>query len=204
MKHHEKMFRIDDTWLLHVLALVGSGLSMMAIAILLTHYNNQPIFDWNGVTLNAVIAVFSAMSKAMLAFTLSECLGQAKWIWFSLQRRPLSDIDLIDGGSRGPLGCIRILKRPVAYSFISMGAIIVILSVAIDPFIQLTVGKRDILKYENNSNVQIAYAKRYSKGFFTDVSASLVESKKSLSSSFLQVKLMMLRVRKLFFNDNRC
>jgi hypothetical protein len=157
---------------------------MMIIVILLTHYNNQSIFDWNEVTLNAVIAVFSVMCKIMLAFTLSECLGQAKWIWFSLQRRPLSDIDLIDGGSREPLGCIRILKRPIAYSFISMSAIIVILSVAIDPFIQLTVGKRDILKYENNPNVQIAYAKIYSKGFFTGVSASLVESKKSLPVSY--------------------
>lgn len=152
---------------------------MVAIGILLARYNDQPIFDWNGVTLNAIIAVFSAMSKAMLAFTLSECLGQAKWIWFSWQQRPLSDIDLIDAGSRGPLGSFRILGQPVACSFISMGAILVILSAAIDPFVQLTVGKRDVLKFENNLNVQIAYAERYSKGSFTKIGATV--SKKSPS-----------------------
>ncbi|MCJ1347113.1 hypothetical protein MMC31_005334 [Peltigera leucophlebia] len=146
---------------------------MVAIAILLAHYNDEPIFDWNGVTLNAIIAVFSAMSKAMLAFTLSECLGQAKWIWFSSQQRPLSDVDLIDAASRGPLGSFRILGQPGACSFISMGAIIVILSAAIDPFVQLTVGKGYTLKFENNSNVRISYAKRYSKGSFTGISGTI-------------------------------
>lgn len=173
---------MDDKWLLHILAILGSGLSIVAIGILLAHYNNQPIFDWKGVTLNAIIAVFSAMSKAMLAFTLSECLGQAKWIWFSWQQRPLSDIDLIDAGSRGPLGSFGILGQPFACSFISMGAIIVILSAAIDPFVQLTVGKRYVLKFEDNLNVQIAYAERYSKGFFTHIAAT---SKRTPSPSYI-------------------
>lgn len=180
MNQNEMRNCMDDKWLLQILAILGSGLSMVAIGILLVHYNDQPIFDWNGVTLNAIIAVFSAMSKAMLAFTVSECLGQAKWIWFSWQQRPLSDLDLIDAGSRGPLGSFRILGQPAACSFISMGAIIVILSAAIDPFVQLTVGKSYILKYENNSNVQIAYAERYNKGLFTRIAAT---SKKTLPIS---------------------
>lgn len=146
---------------------------MIAIGILLAHYNNQPVFDWHGVTLNAMVAVLSTMSKAMLAFTLSESLGQAKWIWFSWQQRTLNDVNLIDTGSRGPLGCFKILGHPVARSFISMGAIITILSAAIDPFVQLTIGKRDVVKYENKSNVQISYGKRYSKGSFTNIAATV-------------------------------
>lgn len=176
---------MDDTWLLPIFAILGSGLSMLATGILLAYYNNQPIFDWNGVTINAIIAIFSAISKAMLAFSLAECLGQAKWIWFSWKERPLSDIDLIDAGSRGPIGSFKILGQPVACSFISMGAIIVILSAAIDPFVQLTVGKRDILKFENNSNVQIAYAERYSMGSLNTIAATL--SKKTPSISYTPV-----------------
>ena len=163
MRNGHKSIRQDSAWLLPILAILGSALSMLAIVILLTHFNNQPIFDWNGVTLNAIVAVFSAMSKAMLAYALSECLGQAKWIWFSSQQRPLSDIDLIDSGSRGPLGSFQILTQPVARSFISMGAIIVILSATMDPFVQLTVGKEDVLKFRNSTFTQIAYAKRYNK-----------------------------------------
>lgn len=147
----------------HILAISGSALSMSAIGILLARFNNRPIFDWNGVTLNAIIAVFSAMSKAMLAYTLSQCLGQAKWIWFSSRSRPLNDIDLIDNASRGPLGSFQILTHSVVRSFISMGVIIVILSTAIDPFIQLTIGQKDEVTFENSSNVQIAYANRFSK-----------------------------------------
>lgn len=53
--------------------------------------------------------------------------------------------------------------QPTARSFISLGAIIVILSITMDPFVQLTVGKKEVLKFEDNSNVQIPYATRYSK-----------------------------------------
>lgn len=163
MKTNEKS-RMDGTWLFPILAISGSALSMTAIGILLAHFNGQPIFDWNGVTLNAIIAVFSVMSKAMLAYTLSECLGQAKWIWFSSRSRPLNDIDLIDSASRGPLGSFQILTRSAAArSFISMGAIIVILSTVMDPFIQLTIGQENTVAFGNNSNVQIAYANRFSK-----------------------------------------
>lgn len=154
---------MNGAWFVIILAISGSGLSMLAIGILLVHYHGKPIFDWNGLTLNAIVAVFSAMSKAMLAYVLSESLGQAKWIWFSSQHRPLNDIDLIDSGSRGPLGSLRIMTQPIARSFISMGAMIVILSAVIDPFIQFSIGKTESLKFDNSSYAQIAYAKRYSK-----------------------------------------
>ncbi|KAL8731674.1 MAG: hypothetical protein Q9166_003253 [cf. Caloplaca sp. 2 TL-2023] len=54
----------------------------------------------------------------------------------------------------------------MARSFISFGAGVVILSVAIDPFVQLTVGKRYALIYETDQSTHIVYAKRYSKGNF--------------------------------------
>lgn len=148
-------------------------LSIGAIALLLAHYDSKPSFDWNGVTLNAIVSVFAALANALLAFTVSGCLGQAKWIWFSLQQRPLGDPNLIDGGSRGPLGSFKILlNRPVASSFISFGAIVIVVSVAIGPFIQLTVGKKSVVLYEDNYSTQGAFAKRYSKGTFATVATT--------------------------------
>ena len=136
----------------------------MVIGILLACYNNKQVFDWNGVTLNAIVAIFSAVSKSLLANTISECLGQSKWIWFAREQRHLSDLDLIDSASRGPLGSLKILGKPLAYSFISFSAILVLLSTAIDPFMQLTIGKKEIVNYNTNELAQIAYAQRYSKG----------------------------------------
>lgn len=165
--------QVEDTWLLQTLAIVFSILSIGAIAVLLAHYDNKSIFDWNGVTLNAVVAVFAAITKALLAFAISDCLGQSKWIWFSWQQRPLKDLDLIDNASRGPLGSLKLLRRPVGRSFISFGTIVVILSVAIDPFVQLTVGKRNALVYENYASTQIVRAQRYSKGVYTPLIGQL-------------------------------
>lgn len=165
-KNMKKRSLIKSDWFLQILAILKSELSMIAIDILLTHFDNQPIFDWNGVTLNAIVAVFSVISKAMLVYALSECLGQAKWIWFSSQSRSVSDIELIDSGSRGRLGCFQLLTKPIVRSFISMGVIMIILSVTLDPFVQLTVGQNNDLRFENKSAVQITYAKRYSKESF--------------------------------------
>lgn len=64
------------------------------------------------------------------------------------------------------MGSLRILKKPAAQSFIGMGAIIIILSITMDPFVQLTVGKKDELKFENNTFVMIPYAQRYNRELF--------------------------------------
>lgn len=165
----------DDTWLWESLAVSSSVLSIVVIIILLIRFDGQPVFDWNGITLNAIVAVFATIAKASLAFTLSACMGQAKWIWFSSRQRPLEDFNLIDGGSRGPLGSLKMLTHPVARSFITLGALTIILSAAIDPFAQLTVGKKTVVTYGSDSSVQIPFAKRYSKGTSAAIAATLCE-----------------------------
>lgn len=173
---------IGKEWTMPILAIAGSMSLTIATGSVLAHYNNKPVFDWHGVTLNAIVSIVTTISEAMLAFALYECLGQAKWIWLSRQGQPLNDLNLIDQASRGPLGCCKILRRSIARSFISIGAITIILSTGMDPFFQLAIGKRGDVIYRESSNAQISYAKRYSKGLFTIVAAT--ESKKLLVVSF--------------------
>lgn len=52
-------------------------------------------------------------------------------------------------------------------SFVSFGAILIILSVPMDSFVQLAIGKTNAMIYKNDSFAQISYAKRYSGGTFT-------------------------------------
>ena len=155
---------LDDTWLLHALAVLGSIIVSGVLVALLACFNHTPILEWNGISLNAAVALLATALKGLIAFTVYDCLGQAKWIWFSWQQRPLSDFALIDQSSRGPLGSAKILWRPVARSFISFGAIIVILSVSMDSFVQFAVGKTNAMVYKADSSTQISYARRYSKG----------------------------------------
>lgn len=160
---------LEDTWFLQNVTVFASFLLTGVLIALLARFNNTPILEWNGISLNAVVALIATILKGLVALTVSDCLGQAKWIWLSWQERSLSDFAFIDQGSRGPLGSIKLLwwKRPMSRSFISYGAILVILSVPMDSFIQLAVGKTNAMVYKNDSSAQISYATRYSKGNFT-------------------------------------
>ena len=164
---------VEDTWYLHALAVLWSTLSLGAIAALLGIYDGTPIFKWHGVTLNAVVAVLAVILKGLLAFAISDAIGHSKWIWFSRQQRPLQDLALIDNASRGPLGSLQLLYKSVARSAISLGAIVMILSVAIDPFIQLAIGTTDTVIYKDDSSTHISYAKRYTAGSFTPLVTDL-------------------------------
>ncbi|KAJ5887499.1 hypothetical protein N7495_007540 [Penicillium taxi] len=64
--------------------------------------HEQPI--WNHVSLNSVISWLSTIAKACALYTISQGLGQAKWIWFAKRSRPLSDLDTFDSASRGVVG----------------------------------------------------------------------------------------------------
>ena len=94
-----------------LLALTWSVLSFIAMVILLVIFDGRPVFTWNSVTLNAIIAVVSASMKASLTFAMAELVGQWKWILFSRDSRSLMDFERIDMASRGPLGSLSILFR---------------------------------------------------------------------------------------------
>lgn len=168
---------LEDTWLLQGLSVLGSILLTSVLVALLARFDNTLILEWNGISLNAAVALIATILKGLVAFTVSDCLGQAKWIWLSWQQRPLSHFALIDQGSRGPLGSLKMLWQPVGRSFMSFGAILIILSVSMDSFVQLAVGKTSAMIYKNDSSTQISYARRYSKGNF--------QSRKPLPSEYL-------------------
>lgn len=96
-------------WNLEILALVGSILMFMVMAVLLGCYDKKPIFDWHGVTLNTLVSILSVSMKMMLTFAVAECIGQWKWILFSRDSRYLIDFNRIDVASRGPLGSLGLL-----------------------------------------------------------------------------------------------
>lgn len=77
---------------------------------LLLYYDGkkQPENIMKGITLNAFVAVFSAVAKAALILPVSEAIGQLKWIWFRDGRR-LYDFHAFDNASRGPLGSVLLL-----------------------------------------------------------------------------------------------
>lgn len=88
-----------------------------------------------GISLKAVVSVLATIPKSALLFMVAACICQPKWPWYHIQRN-LNDLQLLDDASRGPLGSIKLLFTRIIQSITSIGALITVLTLALDPFLQ--------------------------------------------------------------------
>lgn len=77
--------------------------------------------------------------KSCIAILVTSSIGQLQWIWF-LEAQSLRDLDLFSDAAQGPLGSLSWLwahrfRQPLT----ALGAIITVIAIAIDPFIQQVV-----------------------------------------------------------------
>ena len=88
-----------------------------------------------------------------MLFAATESIGQAKWLLFRKEGRNLIDFNTIDEASRGPWGAFQLLYRfwDGRTILASVGAFIVLVSLAVDPFTQ------QILSYPSLSNITSGY-----------------------------------------------
>ncbi|KAI1846948.1 hypothetical protein JX266_006823 [Neoarthrinium moseri] len=138
---YQKLERhLEDGWTTEIAAVCLSVTCIVAIAIVLREFDGQPVPQLpEVVSLNTIISVLSTVSKSLLMYAISACIGQAKWSWFSGQNRQLRDLELLDEASRGPLGSLQMLFARTVSSVASLGAVITLLSLATDPFVQQVV-----------------------------------------------------------------
>lgn len=128
-----------DTWLFEGLALSFSIACLVSIFGVLLVYDNQkrPQLAYK-ITLNTIVSVLATGCKSSLVLVIGEAICQLKWLWFQdpKQRPPLFGIQSFDSASRGPLGSLMILVNHRGRSFVCVGASLIILLLAFDPFIQ--------------------------------------------------------------------
>ncbi|KAI1487660.1 hypothetical protein F5X96DRAFT_686643 [Biscogniauxia mediterranea] len=92
---------------------------------------------WNFfLSVNAVISTLAAISRTSLAFSISSCLGQAKWNWFKRRPGNLIGFDRFDDASRGPWGSFWLIVWLRASHWLILGAIVTITLMAFEPFLQ--------------------------------------------------------------------
>ncbi|KAF5525544.1 hypothetical protein CGCA056_v003449 [Colletotrichum aenigma] len=156
-----------SVWGQQIWALAGAVAALTTMAILLGKFNNRPIFNQMGFTINAVISVLSVTVKAAVAFVLSECMAQWKWILYAREDRLMIDFDRLDGAARGPLGSLRVLSRTKGASIAQFGAVLTIVALALDPFAQQLLRLREAIVYDksnNDTSALISRAAEYSLG----------------------------------------
>ncbi|RDW64467.1 DUF3176 domain-containing protein [Aspergillus mulundensis] len=151
-----RIARIVDTWFYECLTMIFSLACFVAVICLLFFTDGKPKPNLaRGLTLNAIVSLLGTACKSSLLYVIGECVGQLKWIWYykGAGKKKLGGIQLFDSASRGPLGSALVLAQHRCRSLVSLGALVIVLALAFDPFMQqpLTYPLREV-RAENSSS----------------------------------------------------
>ncbi|CAG8935855.1 unnamed protein product [Penicillium salamii] len=152
--HHE--------WLLEIVSCILALASLVGIAGILLYMNNKPLSEWvTFPSLNASISILTSTCTALFMFSVSEFIGQYKWVYFKKEPRRLADFEKFDKASRGAWGSLKVIST-MTPSLVTVGAIITLMRYAFPSFIQqvVSIAPRDISTGLTNS-ASFGYAHSY-------------------------------------------
>ncbi|PVH73496.1 hypothetical protein DL98DRAFT_538297 [Cadophora sp. DSE1049] len=160
-KYRPRKFDFVWKWKWELLSLVGTAMSLVAIVIVLNHYDGKPSPKWPyEITLNTLVSVFSTLLKALMMMAVAECISQLKWIWFK-DPRSLTDLTTFENASRGPWGSAQLLFTLNFHHLAALGALVTIVTIAVDPFVQQAIRFYSCTFIETNSLASVPVAQSY-------------------------------------------
>lgn len=135
----KKAKRLDwaRSWLWEIGGAIFSVICIVLLIGFLKYVDGKLYDDWEyRVSPNAVASVIVTIAKAAMLIPVSACLSQLKWNQSQHPNpTPLYHMQILDQASRGPWGSLEIFWR-LRPGLATVGAVLMILSVAIDPFAQ--------------------------------------------------------------------
>lgn len=124
-------------WLFEIVSWLISAISMVAIVLIYVKIQDRPhSLHESSLTWTNVLG---KISTAALIVPTTEALGQLKWNWFKNSSKAVWDFEIFDKASRGPWGALMLLLRTRGRSLAALGALLVLLLLAIDTFFQQVV-----------------------------------------------------------------
>lgn len=107
--------RKTNYWGWEWMALVVSLIAVLASAATLMVFDQKPIPKWSwssdGISVNAILSILSAMSRASLLMPIDECMGQLMWLRFAAREQRLADVGVFSAAANGPLGALKLIWR---------------------------------------------------------------------------------------------
>jgi len=104
-----------------VFGIAASGSAVVAIAILVWHFDGRPTPRWSArvygtdrtftLTLNSLLSIISTFGSTCAMIPVTKGLGQLKYLWFLDKDRTLADLETFDSASRGKVGSAQLLWR---------------------------------------------------------------------------------------------
>ncbi|KAF2830651.1 hypothetical protein CC86DRAFT_283505 [Ophiobolus disseminans] len=125
-------------WLFEIVSWCMSLVCMVAVVGIYVYLKGQPISASKSGILLTTANVLGKIASAALIVPTSEALGQLKWNWFN-SAKAMWDFEIFDKATRGPWGAAMLLFRTRGRSLAALGALLVILLLAIDTFFQQVV-----------------------------------------------------------------
>ena len=123
-------------WLFEIVSCLISASCMAGVISIYFWLKGKPIAE-AGILLTAANVLGKVASAALIVPT-SEALGQLKWNWFH-NSKAMWDFEIFDKASRGPWGAVMLLFRTRGRSLAALGALLIVLLLAIDTFFQQVV-----------------------------------------------------------------
>ena len=145
-------------WLLEIISWIVSALCMGAIVGIYLHVNGKILAD-NQTAIN-LVNVLGKVAAAALIVPTSEALGQLKWHWFH-DSNAIWDFEIFDKASRGPWGAALLLYRTKGRSLAALGALLIVLLLAIDTFFQQVADYSDQWTQEKSMTAHIPRTTTY-------------------------------------------
>lgn len=153
-------------WLWEMVCCVLATSSLIAIIATLRTHDSNTLPQWPyGLSINTIIATYTFVLKASAGLVLTEGLSHLKWTKLS-QPQSLHSFVAHDDASRGPLGSMKLLYQNRGWHISSLGALITILIVLLDPFTQQIVRYYDCQKISSRENATISRTNVYVPIFF--------------------------------------
>lgn len=134
LKRHLKLQ--PQVWLWELASTLVALLSTLAIFLILLLHNGQLLRDWSFYfTLNSLLSIFSTVLRIALVVAISSAIFQLGYVWFT-QQRPLGDLEVFNTASRGVAGSLPLIWLQRGRGWASLGALLFILVLLSDTFVQ--------------------------------------------------------------------
>ncbi|KAK8017560.1 hypothetical protein PG993_013886 [Apiospora rasikravindrae] len=141
-------------WTWELLLLLLGVPSLVATAVTLYRLSGNSLESWGGFFLgpNTVVSILAAIPKTSLAFAISSCVAQSKWNWYRRGRDHLLIFERFDEASKGPWGSFRLLGTIWIRHWSALGALIILILLAYEPFMQTIITQYGVLGADHSND----------------------------------------------------
>ncbi|RDW61704.1 DUF3176 domain-containing protein [Aspergillus mulundensis] len=152
-------------WLYETATLILSVALLVGISCIFYKMEDQPLKNWPApISLTATVSILTTFCSAALMHSISQCIGQLKWLYFQSGYHKLSHLETFDEASRGPWGSILLLTT-VKWNLATIGAVITILRLSFAPLAQQVIDFYDSRMAIDDHSVTFGYSQTFHRDF---------------------------------------